>query len=212
MVDLRAKPYCLKDEDIAWVENTIASMTAEEKVGQLFWQLCLSDSDAYLSDLMGRYHLGGCRYNGMPGQKVLNQNRAIQKHAKIPAFIACNPENGGSGVCNDGMMVAAQAKIGATNKPEYAHAMGSISGATIKATGCNMAFAPVVDICYNWECEEVLSRAYSNDAEKVAAMGKAYMDGLHEHEGVFCCAKHFPGNGQDYRDAHISNNVKTLWL
>ena len=207
MVDLRAKPYCLKDEDIAWVEITIAAMTAEEKVGQLFWQLCLSDSDAYLSDLMGRYHLGGCRYNGMPGQKVLNQNRAIQKHAKIPAFIACNPENGGSGVCNDGMMVAAQAKIGATNKPEYAHAMGSISGATIKATGCNMAFAPVVDICYNWECEEVLSRAYSNDAEKVAAMGKAYMDGLHEHEGVFCCAKHFPGNGQDYRDAHISNNV-----
>jgi len=33
------------------------------------------------------------------------------------------------------------------------------------------------------------------------------MDGLHETEGVYCCAKHFPGNGQDYRDAHISNNV-----
>ena len=33
MVDLRAKPYNLSDSDIAWVENTIASMTAEEKVG-----------------------------------------------------------------------------------------------------------------------------------------------------------------------------------
>ena len=207
MVDLRAKPYNLNDEDIAWVENTIASMTDEEKVGQLFWQLCLSDSDEYLSNLMGSYHLGGCRYNGMPGQKVLNQNRAIQKHSKIPAFIACNPEQGASGVCNDGTFVAAQAKIGATGKAEYAKAMGSISGATIKATGCNMAFAPVVDICYNWECEEVLSRAYSDDPKLVAEMGKAYMDGLHEHEGVYCCAKHFPGNGQDYRDAHISNNV-----
>ena len=30
MVDLRAKPYCLSDEDIAWVESTIASMTPEE--------------------------------------------------------------------------------------------------------------------------------------------------------------------------------------
>ena len=207
MINLKAMPYYLSDDDIAWVESTIAAMSPEEKVGQLFWQLCLSDSDEYLSDLMGRYHLGGCRYNGMPGQKVLNQNRAIQKHAKIPAFIACNPEQGGSGVCNDGTMVASQAKIGATNKPEYAQSMGSISGATIKAAGCNMAFAPVVDICYNWECEEVLARAYSNDAEKVVVMGKAYMDGLHEHEGVFCCAKHFPGNGQDYRDAHISNNV-----
>ena len=37
MVDLRAKPYYLNDEDIAWVNNTIASMTDEEKVGQLFW-------------------------------------------------------------------------------------------------------------------------------------------------------------------------------
>ena len=82
-VDLRAKPYCLNDADIAWVEQTIASMTDEEKVGQLFWQLCLSDSDEYLSHLMGTYKLGGCRYNGMPGQKVLDQNRAIQKHAKI---------------------------------------------------------------------------------------------------------------------------------
>ena len=207
MVDLRAKPYYLNDEDIAWVENTIASMSDEEKVGQLFWQLCLSDDERYLGHLMGTYHLGGCRYNGMPGQKVLNQNRAIQKHSKIPAFIACNPEQGASGVCPDGAMVGAQVKIGATRNPEYAKASGRASGATIAATGCNMAFAPVVDITYNWMCEETLSRAFGNDHELVATMGKAYMDGLHETEGVFCCAKHFPGNGQDYRDAHLSNNV-----
>ncbi|MBQ8834653.1 MAG: beta-hexosaminidase [Oscillospiraceae bacterium] len=207
MVDLRAKPYNLCDEDIAWVESTIASMTDEEKVGQLFWQLCLSDDEQYLNHLLGTYHLGGCRYNGMPGQKVLAQNQKIQKFSKIPAFIACNPEQGANGVCPDGAFVASQVKIGATRKPEYAHAMGRASGATIAATGCNMAFAPVVDITYNWMCEETLSRAYGNDHELVATMGKAYMDGLHETEGVFCCAKHFPGNGQDYRDAHLSNNI-----
>ncbi len=212
MVNLRAKPYNLSDEDILWVENTIASMTDEEKVGQLFWQLCLSDNEQYLSHLMGTYHIGGARYNGMTGQKVLDQNRAIQRSTKIPAFIACNPESGANGVCNDGTAVAAQVKIGATGKTEYAHAMGRISGATIKATGCNMAFAPVVDITYNWECEEVLSRAYGNDPKLVAEMGKAYMDGLHENEGVYCCAKHFPGNGQDYRDAHLSNNVNHFGL
>ena len=207
VVDLRAKPYYLSDEDIAWVESTIASMTDEEKVGQLFWQLTAGNSEEYLKELMEKYHLGGCRYNGMPGQFVLNQNRILQKYAKVPVFIACNPEKGGDGVCVDGTPVAAQVKIGATGKTEYAQAMGRVSGAQIKATGCNMAFAPVVDITYNWECEEVLARAYGNDHQLVAAMGKAYMDGLHETEGVFCCAKHFPGNGQDYRDAHISNNV-----
>ena len=207
MVDLRAKPYNLTDADIAWVESTIASMTAQEKVGQLFWQLTAGNTEEYLQDLMQTYHLGGCRYNGMPGQMVLNQNRLIQKHTKIPAFIACNPEQGGNGVCPDGTFVSDQVKIGATRKPEYAQAMGRVSGVQIKAAGCNMAFAPVVDITYNWECEEVLKRAYGNDPELVATMGKAYMDGLHETEGVYCCAKHFPGNGQDYRDAHMSNNI-----
>ena len=207
MVDLRAKPYYLSDEDIAWVENTIASMTDEEKVGQLFWQLTSSNKEEYLQELMEKYHLGGCRYNGMPGQFVLNQNRILQKYAKVPVFIACNPEKGGDGVCVDGTQVAAQVKIGATGKTAYAQAMGRISGAQIKATGCNMAFAPVADITYNWECEEVLLRAYGNDHKLVAEMAKAYMDGIHETEGVYACAKHFPGNGQDYRDAHISNNV-----
>ena len=212
MVNLKAKPYCLSDADIAWVESTIASMTPEEKVGQLFWQLTAGNSEEYLQELVQKYHLGGCRYNGMPGQMVLNQNRILQKYAKIPVFIACNPEQGGNGVCADGTFVSSQVKIGATGKTEYAQAMGRVSGAQIKATGCNMAFAPVVDITYNWECEEVLFRAYGNDPKLVADMGKAYMDGIHETEGVFACAKHFPGNGQDYRDAHISNNINHFGL
>ena len=58
MVDLRAKPYYLNDEDIAWVENTIASMSSEEKVGQLFWQLTAGNSEEYLKELMEKYHLG----------------------------------------------------------------------------------------------------------------------------------------------------------
>lgn len=212
MVNLRAKPYCLSDADIAWVESTIAAMTDEEKVGQLFWQLTASQEEDYLKELMEKYHLGGCRYNGMPGEKVLAQNRILQKYAKVPVFIACNPETGGSGVCSDGTFVSSQVKLGATGKPEYAQAMGRVSGAQIAATGCNMAFAPVMDITYNWECEEILTRAYGNAPEKVAAMGYAYMQGLFETEGVASCAKHFPGNGQDYRDAHLSNNVNHFGL
>ena len=36
MVNLREKPYYLNDEQIQWVEDTIAGMTIEEKIGQLF--------------------------------------------------------------------------------------------------------------------------------------------------------------------------------
>ena len=39
MVNLKANPYYLSDEDCKWVEDTIAGMSDEEKVGQLFFQL-----------------------------------------------------------------------------------------------------------------------------------------------------------------------------
>ena len=38
-VDLKAKPYYLSDEDIKWVEDTIAGMSLEEKIGQLFFNM-----------------------------------------------------------------------------------------------------------------------------------------------------------------------------
>ena len=210
MVNLKAKPYCLSDADIAWVEQTIAQMTDEEKVGQLFFQLTAGNTEEYLRDLMEKYHLGGCRYNAMPGAKVLEQNRILQKYAKVPVFIACNPEGGGNGVCPDGTFVGSGIKVGATGNTEYAKAMGRVSGAQVAATGCNMAFAPVCDILYNWQCTEVVSRAFGTDEKLVADMSKAYMDGLHETAGVASTAKHFPGNGQDFRDAHLSNNINNF--
>lgn len=70
-----------------------------------------------------------------------------------------------------------------------------------------MAFAPVCDILYNWENTEIVSRAFGNDPERVARMSAAYLKGAHTIPGFACAAKHFPGNGQDFRDAHLSNNV-----
>ena len=209
MVDLKKKPYCLSDEDIAWVESTIASMTDEEKVGQLFFQLTAGIDEAYLRELMEKYHLGGCRYNNMPGQVVKMQNATLQKYAKVPVFIACNTETGGNGACSDGTYIASGIKIGATGNTEYARALGKYSNEEAASIGCNMAFAPICDIHYNWENTEVVTRAFGNDHNRVAEMSKAYMEGAHE-AGVACAAKHFPGNGQDFRDAHISNNLNSF--
>lgn len=206
MVNLKAKPYYLSDEDIAWVESTIANMSDEEKVGQLFFQLTSGNSEEYLKELMEKYHLGGIRYNGMPGAYVLEHNRLVQKYAKIPVLIACNPEGGGDGACPDGTYVGSGIKIGATRNLEHAKTLGRVSAAQSAAIGCNMAFSPVCDILYNWECTEVLTRSFGNDAVRVAKMSNAYLKGAHETNSFACAAKHFPGNGQDFRDAHQSNN------
>jgi len=210
MVDLKAKPYLLSEEDITWVENTIASMTDEEKVGQLFFQLCAGNSEEYLKELMEKYHLGGCRYNNMPGKMVQDQNRILQKYATVPVFIACNTEMGGDGACSDGQYIGNGIKIGATRNVQYAHDLGRMANEQAAAIGCNMAFSPVSDIHMNWENTEVVLRSFGNDPERVATMSKAYMDGLHTIPGFACTAKHFPGNGLDFRDAHLSNNINDL--
>lgn len=36
MVNLKAKPFFLTDDQIRWVEESIANMTLDEKLGQLF--------------------------------------------------------------------------------------------------------------------------------------------------------------------------------
>ena len=210
MVNLKAKPYYLSDEDIKWVNDTINSMSPEEKVGQLFFQLTAGVDEAYLKNLVGKYHLGGIRYNNMPAQYVQHHNRILQENSKIPLIIACNTENGGNGGCSDGTYIGSGIKIAATENPEYAFNLGKMSNIESHAYGCNMAFAPVCDIHSNWENTEVVSRAFGNDPQRVATFSKAYLDGAHTIKGFACAAKHFPGNGEDFRDAHLSNNLNSM--
>ena len=41
MVDMKAKPFYLSDEDCKWVEDTIAGMSLDEKIGQLFFNMII---------------------------------------------------------------------------------------------------------------------------------------------------------------------------
>ena len=210
MVDLKAKPYNLSDEDIKWVEETIASLTDEEKVGQLFFQLTQSKEEEYIKNLADTYHLGGYRYNPGRPDELQNQNRYIQKYTKVPAFIACNTEQGGDGATPGGTFIGSGVKIGATRNLSYARALGKMSNEEAKLIGCNMAFAPVCDIGYNWQNTECINRAFGNDPKLVADMSVQYLEGAHELDGFACAAKHFPGNGLDFRDAHTANNINNL--
>ena len=78
------------------------------------------------------------------------------------------------------------------------------------AIGCNLSFAPVSDILYNWENPVIGLRTYGNDVDRVCEMTKAYMDGAHTNEGFCCAAKHFPGDGLDFRDQHVADSVNDM--
>lgn len=209
MVDLRAMPYYLDDEGIDWVEDTIASMTLEEKIGQLFVNMGASRTEAYLTQVLRDYKFGAVRYNPGKAADVHEQNRILQENSKIPLLIASNAEAGGNGACTDGTYVGYPIKIGAANDPKWAYEMGRISGVESSAIGCNWAFAPVVDLLINWRNPIISNRAFGADPDLVLECGKAYLKGMAE-SGVACAMKHFPGDGVDERDHHLSSSVNSM--
>lgn len=209
MVDLKAKPFFLSDEDCKWVEDTIAGMTLDEKIGQLFFNMGDSRDEEYLKMTVNKYHIGGIRYNPGKADEIYEQNRILQENSKIPLIIACNTENGGNGACVDGTPIGGQTKIGATGDAKYAYDLGYMANKEAAAIGCNLSFAPVSDIFLNWENPVIGLRTYGNDADQVAAMAKAYLDGAHANPGFACAAKHFPGDGLDFRDQHVANSVNS---
>ncbi len=207
MVDMKANPFYLSDEDCKWVEDTIAGMTLDEKVGQLFFNMGSSRDEEYLKMTVEKYHIGGIRYNPATADEVHEQNRVLQENSKIPLIIACNTENGGDGACVDGTTIGSQTKIGAARDAKYAYNLGYMSNKEAAAIGCNLSFAPVSDILYNWENPVIGLRTYGNNVDRVVEMTKAYLDGAHANPGFCCAAKHFPGDGLDFRDQHVANSV-----
>ena len=210
MVDMKAKTFHLTDEDCKWVEDTIADMSLDEKIGQLFFNMGSSREEDYLKMTVNDYHIGGIRYNPGKAEEIHEQNRILQENSKIPLIIACNTENGGDGACTDGTMIGSQTKIAATGNADYAYELGRMANKEAAAIGCNLSFAPVSDILYNWENPVIGLRTYGNDPHRVAVMTKAYLDGAHENPGFCCAAKHFPGDGLDFRDQHVANSVNTM--
>ena len=106
MIDLKAKPFCLNDTDIQWVNDTLSAMTLEEKAGQVFCPMGFSDDPGLLHHMLCDLHVGGMMYRPGPAAYIQNTHRAIQSMAKIPLLLAANTENGGNGLAFDWRLLA----------------------------------------------------------------------------------------------------------
>lgn len=75
---------------------------------------------------------------------------------------------------------------------------------TLKSSGFNLGFAPVVDLNNNHENPIIgqLSRAFSADAQHVAVCAEHFMKGFSRHK-IHGAYKHFPGHGSSTTDSHL---------
>ena len=209
MVDLTVKPFHLDAASVAWVRSTIDAMTLEEKIGQLFVNLNVAFTPEYLDHVLDRYHVGGMRFRGADAATVQAHIRYAQSKSKIPLLIASNPEMGGFGSVDDGTLVCTHLQAGSHPDASIARDMGRVAGIETTALGCNWAFAPIVDIHYNWRNTVVATRSFGNTPEVVIERATAYVDGISESKTA-CAIKHFPGDGVDERDQHVVTTWNTL--
>ena len=209
MIDLKGNPFYLDDSQVAWVENTLASMTLEEKAGQVFCPMGFTDDPGALSHMIRDIGVGGMMYRMGPAGYIQNTHRTIQELSKIPLLLAANTEAGGGGIAMEGTTFGCPMAVAATADSENGYRMGYVSCAEGAALGLNWSFAPIVDIDMDFHNPITNTRTFGSDADKVIAFASRYMDGADENY-VAVAIKHFPGDGVDERDQHILTSVNSL--
>ncbi|MGT2784635.1 glycoside hydrolase family 3 protein [Streptococcus merionis] len=209
MVNLRQKPYHLTDNQIHFLKNTLENMTTAEKVGQLFFVIGQDEPQVNLADFIKTYKPGGMMYRPGPADKLRKQIEKIQSVSKYPLFLAANLESGGNGIIAEGTWVGNPLQIAATDDPNAAYQLGRISAYEANQVGCNMSFAPIVDIDLNFRNPITNTRTYGSDKDRVLAMSQAQIKGFEENH-IIPVIKHFPGDGVDERDQHLLSSINSL--
>ncbi len=214
MVNLKAKPFELDDAQIQWVEDSIAGMTLDEKIGQLFILLQAQPGfgEGQIQSMLAQSHMGGLRWqNGGGKADIYKQLATFQKHSKLPLLIAANCDDGGNSAAPEGTFVATAVECGAGQGTDNAYHLGLVAGREASAVGANWMFNPVVDVYKNWRNTIVNTRSFGSDPDKVIANARAYIKGIKDaNPHMACTIKHFPGDGVEELDQHLVMGVNNL--
>ena len=102
MIDLKAKPFYLTKDQITWVEETLAGLTTDEKVEQLFCPLLFTNNPDVLKGIISHNNFGAVMFRNGNAKETQAAINALQETAKIPLLISANLEDGGNGIAEEG--------------------------------------------------------------------------------------------------------------
>ena len=208
-MNLKTNPFYLNEKEEKRVFDTLRSLTLKEKVGQLFCVLGTIYSDEELSKLVSEYNIGSVLFRPDPTERLIERYKVIDKVAKIPLLKAANLEEGGVGAVSDGTYFGWPMQIAATGDTECARDFARVCAEEGGATGVNWTFSPVCDLDLNFRNPITNVRTFGSDTDSVEKMVSAYVEEI-QKQGVAACAKHFPGDGHDFRDQHLHATVNGL--
>ncbi len=129
----------------------------------------------------------------------------------IPPLITSDFENGCGTMVKGLTPLPYLMGLGATDNPQIAYDYGKATALEARSVGANWTFSPVCDLNVNRRNPLVNNRALTDDADLACRMLPEIIRGMQEN-GLIACAKHFPGDGVDYRDQHITTTENSLPL
>ena len=216
-----------------WITKTIAGMTVEEKVGQLFSTHVYGNTvDSYDAsnvaefglatprEIIEKYHLGGVLYFAWTHsvdnpEQAAGLSNGIQRvststGAEVPSLISIDQEGGlVARVLEPATQTPGNMALGATRDVSGTRDLAAIQGTELAAMGITQNFAPVADVNVNPANPVIGVRSFGSDPDLVAAMTAAQVRGYEDDAGISSTAKHFPGHGDTATDSHYGFPVIT---
>lgn len=120
-----------------------------------------------------------------------------------PPIVAIDQEGGRVARLREGVApLPAAAILGRTGEEGLAHATGARCAYDLRRAGCNVNFAPVLDLALDARSAAIGDRSFGADPQVVTRMAGAFAAGLRSG-GIVPTLKHFPGHGATAVDSHV---------
>ncbi len=133
----------------------------------------------------------------------------LQEKADIPLLLTSDFENGCGSMLKGLTILPYLMSLGATNSEQLAYDYGKATALDALSVGANWSLSPVSDLNINKRNPLVNVRGLTDNPELASRLLTQVVKGMQDH-GLAACAKHFPGDGLDYRDQHIVTTVNSL--
>lgn len=128
---------------------------------------------------------------------------------KIPPLITSDFENGCGSMVRGLTSLPYLMSLGATDDEGLAYDYGKATALEARTVGANWTFSPVCDLNINFRNPLVNNRSLTDNPELACKMLPNVIKGMQEG-GIAACVKHFPGDGVDYRDQHLTPTANSL--
>ncbi len=136
-------------------------------------------------------------------QRLRELTEEIRRAAGRPVLIGIDQEGGTRFALREPFTAwPSAAQLGRIGDPALTEQVARAMAAELRAVGCNLNFAPMLDLHINSDSPVTTDRSFGADPHRAAKMGVAFDRGLRAG-GVLSCAKHFPGHGDAVVDPHL---------